>query len=218
MLGGAGDPARLLAADVGAGTGISARLLADRGPRVLAVEPNEAMRAAAAPHPRVTWRRGTAEATGLDAGSVDLIVSAQAFHWFREEEALREFHRVLRSGGRLALMWNRRDRSDAATRGYTDAVRAVHGDSAGESREFDAGVIHRGGWFAPATVLRWPHHQDLDREGLIGRATSASAVPREGPAHAELLRLLGDAYDLHRDSHGVFRLRYVTELYLAERR
>lgn len=53
ILAGLAPPATLEAADVGAGTGIASRLLGDRGVRVAAVEPNAAMRAAAAPHPRV---------------------------------------------------------------------------------------------------------------------------------------------------------------------
>src|SRR5262245_18241062 len=74
MLAGLSDPSRLIAADIGAGTGISALLLAERGVRVWAVEPNAEMRAAAAPHPHVTWQDGTAEATGLPPGSVDLVL------------------------------------------------------------------------------------------------------------------------------------------------
>src|SRR5688500_14656893 len=85
VLAGLGDPARLVAADVGAGTGISARLLADRGGRVDAVEPNTAMRAAAAPHAGVRWHGGRAQATGLPDASVDLVLCAQAYHWFDEE-------------------------------------------------------------------------------------------------------------------------------------
>ena len=53
ILEGVGPPATLVAADVGAGTGISARLLGDRGVRVLAIEPGVKMRGAAAAHPRV---------------------------------------------------------------------------------------------------------------------------------------------------------------------
>src|SRR5690606_36647496 len=101
ILGGLDAPIR--AADVGAGTGISARALAQRGVEVVAVEPNAAMRAAAAPHPRVTWREGTADDTGLPDGAVDLVLVAQAFHWFDPPGALREFHRILRPGGRLAI-------------------------------------------------------------------------------------------------------------------
>src|SRR5262245_30605191 len=61
---GLGAPPTLVAADVGAGTGISSRLLASRGARVIAIEPNAKMRAAAGPHPFVEWRDGRAEALG----------------------------------------------------------------------------------------------------------------------------------------------------------
>src|SRR5439155_1443196 len=108
--------AKLDAADVGAGTGIASRQLAAHGVRVLAVEPNAEMRAAAIRHPGIEWRAGTAEATGLDSGIVGLVLCAQAFHWFRAQHALAEFSRILRPGGRLALMWNSRDRADPLTR------------------------------------------------------------------------------------------------------
>src|SRR4051794_40656454 len=78
------------AADVGAGTGISARLLGDRGLRVMAVEPGEAMRRAAAPHPRVAWLAARAQAIALTTASVDLVLCAQAFHWFHSAEAIAE--------------------------------------------------------------------------------------------------------------------------------
>ena len=83
ILDGLGSPAEIVAADVGAGTGISARLLGDRGVRVLAVEPGDAMRAAAAPHANVTWTIGSAEATDLAPESLDLVLCAQSFHWFQ---------------------------------------------------------------------------------------------------------------------------------------
>ena len=122
ILDGLGPSDRVTAADVGAGTGISARLLGDRGVHVIAIEPGEAMRSAAAPHPRVTWTAGTAEATGLRSASVDLVLSAQSFHWFRAAGAIVEFGRILKSGGRLAIMWNRRSRTDPFTAGYRTAA------------------------------------------------------------------------------------------------
>src|SRR5438552_10165202 len=67
----------ITSADVGAGTGISARLLADRGVPVIAIEPNPEMRSAAGADSRIEWRDGTAEATGLPDSSVDLVLSAQ---------------------------------------------------------------------------------------------------------------------------------------------
>src|SRR3989442_3132520 len=90
ILSGLLDPGRLRVADIGAGTGICSRLLAERGVRLLAVEPNAEMRAAAEAHARIEWRAGEAEATGLAVASLDLVVCAQAFHWFRQPEALEE--------------------------------------------------------------------------------------------------------------------------------
>lgn len=218
ILRGVAEPSRLVAVDVGAGTGISARMLADRGTRVIAIEPNETMRLAASPHDRVEWRNGRAEETGLREGSVDLVLCAQAFHWFRQREALAEFHRVLRPGARLALLWNTRDRGDELTRGYTEAIRAVSGEHPAERREFDPDVIHRDGWFTPAALEMWPHQQQLDRAGLIGRALSASYVPREGPELETLTQLLTALFERHRDARGRVRLQYATKLYVARRR
>ncbi len=205
-------------ADVGAGTGIAARLLAARGARVIAIEPNAAMREAAEPHPRVEWREGTAEATGLGPGSVDLVLCAQAFHWFRQAEAIAEFHRVLRSGGRLAIMWNKRDHGDPLTLGYIEAIHAVNGEHPAEKRPFDPGVVHAAGGFTPAVLHLFPHAQRLDRAGLLGRATSASYVPREGPAFEALSRQLAELFERHRDADNRVTLRYRTEVWIAARR
>ena len=78
----------LIAADIGAGTGISSRLLADRGVRVIAIEPNAAMRQVAEAHPLVEFRHGSAEATKLPDKSVDLVTCFQAFHWFNNDKCL----------------------------------------------------------------------------------------------------------------------------------
>ncbi len=207
----------LIAADVGAGTGISARQLARRGVRVVAVEPNAAMRAAAEPHPLVVWREGTAEATGLAAEAVDLVLCAQAFHWFRQPEAIAEFRRVLCDGGRLALIWNEADRCDPCTRGCTEAIRAVNGDHPAEHHPFDAAVVHATGRFTPAVRHEFPHGQRLDRASLLGRARSSSHVAKEGPALTELARRLDDLFDAHRDAGGAVTLCYRTEVWIAAR-
>jgi SAM-dependent methyltransferase len=217
ILDGLPTPSSLIVADVGAGTGISARLLARRGARVLAVEPNAAMRQSSEPHPLVEWREATAEATGLDDASVDLVLCAQAFHWFRQEDALREFHRVLRPGGRLALLWNSRDRNDPLTLAFIVAIHAVNGEHPAERRELDTTLIHRGRLFTPARLLMFAQEQELDRSGLIGRATSASYVPREGDRFETLRRSLEHIHDRYRDANGRVRMRYVTKLYLADR-
>ena len=214
---GLAEPGAILAADVGAGTGIAARLLADRGARVVAIEPNAAMRESASPHDGVEWRAGTAEATGIAGSSVDLVVCAQAFHWFRAPAALEEFHRILRPGGRLALIWNSRDARDPLTRGYIEAIRAVGGEHPAERHELDPRVLDSR-WFGPARFEAFEHRQELDRAGLIGRALSASYVPKEGSAFAALRQLLDALFERHRDARGWVTLRYVTKLYRSIRR
>jgi SAM-dependent methyltransferase len=217
VLAGLGDPHALSAADVGAGTGISARLVAERGVRVVAIEPNAAMREAAAPNPLVEWRAGTGEATGLDPASVDLVLCAQAFHWFRQPEAIAEFHRVLRPDGRLALMWNNRSRTDALTVGYIDAIHAVDGEDPAELRPFDPDVVSATALFTPVELQTFDQTQELDRNGLIGRSTSASYVPREGPRHTRLVELLDALFERHRDERGRVVMRYVTHVFRASR-
>lgn len=218
MLDGLGDPARLTAADVGAGTGISARLLAARGVRVIAVEPNREMREAAAPDPRITWREGTGEATGLPDTSVGLVLCAQSFHWMRAPEAIPEFHRVLTPGGRLAMMWNNRDRSDPMTKGYIDAIHAVQGEHPVERAPFDPAALSAGGRFTPPRLVAVPNDQILNgREALLGRATSASYVPKSGERLTRLVALLDALHQRHRDARGRVRLQYVTHVYLSQR-
>jgi ubiquinone/menaquinone biosynthesis C-methylase UbiE len=100
------------AADIGAGTGIWTRMIFDAGiKRIVAVEPNEDMRNQGATDNqgrRIEWRKGSAEETGLDSGSFDLVSMASSFHWADFDLAVREFHRILRPGGRFAAIWNPR--------------------------------------------------------------------------------------------------------------
>ncbi len=96
------------ALDLGAGTGLASRSLAERGARVTAIEPDAPMReqAAALLAPLgVDVRDGRAEAIPAEDGAFDLVVAAQAAHWFHEPEAGREVRRVLRPGGAAAYVW-----------------------------------------------------------------------------------------------------------------
>ncbi len=117
--------------DVGAGTGISSRLMAGRSVPVIGIEPNDEMRGKAAAEllpgdvPRPEYRAGRSEATGLSDGCADAVLAAQAFHWFDAAAALREFHRILKPGGTVALMWNERDEADPFTAAFGDVIRTA---------------------------------------------------------------------------------------------
>ena len=204
-----------VAADIGAGTGISSRLLADRGVSVFAVEPNAAMRESADPHPGVTFVDGTAEATGLETASVDLVICAQAFHWFRPKEALAEFRRIVKPRGRFVFLVNERDNEDAAMRVYNAAIKTA------AERELSEGMrasvdeaLRAAGLTARAAVF--PYTQALSRDGLVGRARSASYVPKDGPGYDHLLRELDALWAAHHDENGRVTLGYRTFVWVVE--
>jgi SAM-dependent methyltransferase len=88
--------------DLGAGTGKLSQAVAGLGLDVVAVEPDDAMRAVI----RVDALAGTAEAIPLPDASVDAVLVGQAFHWFDAGRALPEMVRVLRPGGTIGLFWN----------------------------------------------------------------------------------------------------------------
>ena len=193
-LAGLGEPGRLVVADLGAGTGISSRLFAERGARVIALEPNAAMRAAATPHPRIEWRAGTAEETHLPDQSVDLVTACQAFHWFATPRALAEFARIARR--RAAILQYERDERDDFTKAYGDVVRAHARDDTEALRRAALDVF---AGFPGARVARaeFASKQRLDLAGLLGRASSASYLPDGGPELARLQADLRTAFERH---------------------
>src|SRR5262245_54252729 len=215
VLEGLGPAGTLVAADVGAGTGISSRLLAERGVRVIAVEPNRVMRDAAEPHPLVEYRDGTAEATGLADASIGLVVCAQAFHWFEPAAALAEFRRILCPAGRLALVWNERDDADALTAEYGRLVREASENHPAEQRTEAAAALKTTRLFQGLRCTTFRHQQRLDLSGLVGRALSSSYVPKSGPRRDALLAALTDAHTLFADGKGEVVMVYETLVYLA---
>ena len=99
-------------ADIGSGTGISAKPFLENGNTVLGIEPNELMREASRNYLKDFSNfmiiNGTAENTTLKDKSIDFIIAAQAFHWFETAKTLEEFRRILQEGGYVALIWNER--------------------------------------------------------------------------------------------------------------
>jgi SAM-dependent methyltransferase len=93
--------------DLGAGTGALTRLLVGRAQEVVAVEPDDRMRAVlaeAVPGARAVTGRG--EAIPLPDGSVDAVLASSSWHWMDLIPTLQEVGRVLVPGGVVSAMWS----------------------------------------------------------------------------------------------------------------
>jgi SAM-dependent methyltransferase len=95
-------PGRERAVDVGCGSGQAAVALAPHFEEVIGLDPSAAQVARAEPHPRVSYRVAPAEATGLPDACADLVVAAQAFHWFDQPRFQVELGRIARPGAVFA--------------------------------------------------------------------------------------------------------------------
>ncbi len=219
-------PATSVIADVGCGTGISTRLIrarARRDSRVIGIDPNEDMLAAAraANVDGIAYRHGSGEATGLDTAGVDVVVVAQAFHWFKADAALQEFHRILKPHSVLALIWNvRDDDDDDFTRAYSDTARRSMDDARAnglQTHELRSADPTVGGYFRDAQLRVFANPHRLTLEGLLGRARSASYFPREGnPLRVRLEDEIRALFTAHQRD-GKVTLMHRTEVTIAKR-
>ena len=157
--------------DLGAGTGKLTRSLVALGHRVRAVEPLPEMSAfLRASLPGVTVLEGGAEAIPLPDASADAVAVAQAFHWFDHEPALREIARVLRPGGRLALVWNTRDEREPWVAQLSEE--ALGSESI--ERSDVVAPLEESGLFGEVERETFPHAQRLDLPLLLDLVLSRS--------------------------------------------
>ncbi len=223
------NPTQIVAADIGAGTGIGSRLLADQGVRVMAIEPITAMSNAATAHPKIQFISGTAEQIPLATASVNLVTSFQAFHWFDFLPSLREFHRILTPNGRLALIWNFWDQKDHLSRHYTQLLYQMSSQAETVNlKKFETSfqslcyqLFWQGLWlpyFQNLKRYNFKFQQWLDRQGLIGLAQSQGFTPQSGEALQALNSQLSKLCDNFSNPQGLVRLVYDTRLYRADKR
>jgi SAM-dependent methyltransferase len=100
-----------VAVDLAAGTGLFTRALQARVTQVIAVEPDDRMRAVlAARSPGVQAVAGRGEVIPVPGASADGVFVSSAWHWLDPGQAVPEIARVLRDGGRLGVIWTDRDR------------------------------------------------------------------------------------------------------------
>ncbi len=167
-------------------------------------------------HPGFRSVKGTAEASALEAASVDMAMAGQAFHWFDIDRARIEFLRILKPGGCVALVWN--TRKTGATPFLVEYERLLQ-DLSVDYRQVD----HRNvtgeslaRFFRDFRKRTFPNAQEFDFEGLSGRLLSSSYAPLPGhPNFEPMMRELRRIFHQHQ-VNGVVRFEYDTELYFGQ--
>ena len=207
-------------ADVGSGTGIFTRLLLDQELSVFAIEPNANMRHAAeilfSGYPHFTSVDAPAERTGLADNSVDLITAAQAFHWFNNDATKAEFRRILKPGGKLALIWNKRKISQPFQHAY-DAILKTSVPEYGVVNHMNLSEADIAEFFdnGHMEVLRFDNSQQLTFSGLLGRLKSSSYCPAESSSqYPSLVAELATLFEKFA-VNDVIDFEYDTQLYLG---
>ena len=207
-------------ADIGSGTGLLSQLFLENGNHVLAVEPNDEMRGFAEKSlgrfTRFLSVSGTAENTGLEGASIDLVVVGQALHWFDCEASSREFARILKTNGHVCIVYNDRNTEDSFMKEYDQIVRKYARNRASVPTIDDPYLSK---FFKKGKYSKFllPNEQLLDLEGLLGRMTSASYMP--SPSDGDQFALLReDATRLFKayEKRGMVRMLYDTTVLLGK--
>jgi SAM-dependent methyltransferase len=209
-------------ADIGSGTGFLSELFLKNGNPVFGVEPNQEMREVGEEHlaaySRFTSINGSAEATTLADSAADFVTVGQAFHWFKPAPTRREFARILRPDGWVAIVWNDRTLSttgfavsyeDLLVRFGTDYSRVR--DSYPQPKDMRAFFGHEN-----FLTHELPNSQDFDLESLRGRLRSSSYVPAEGePKFAEMMAALDALFAAHQQDGRVV-MEFSTWVHLGQ--
>ncbi len=201
--------------ELGAGTGKLTEVLVGLGHDVHATDPDEQMLAVLQQRlPDVPTSVASAEAIPAPDWSYDVVVVAQAFHWFDHDRALPEIARVLKPGGRLAVVWNARDERIPWVR----KLGALIGNSA-ETRSNH--VLEETTVFGEVEETDFKHWQVVDSvsiQELVLSRSNVAVLDEAGRAakQAEVLAFY-DAYGRGMDG---MQLPYVTRCFrtvVAER-
>ena len=203
-------------ADIGSGTGILTKIFLDNGNQVYGVEPNKDMREAAEKHlqgfTNFSSLEGSAESTGLEENCIDLIIVGQAFHWFDVEEAKREFKRILKPNGNVALIWNNRGKAGKDFNSSYENFILKYGTDYREVKKNEGNVD----LFFNYQKETFYNFQELDFTRFKGRVLSSSYIPLvDKPIFPKMILELENLFNKHQ-RNGIIRIEYDTEVYLGK--
>lgn len=201
------DPVRVL--ELGAGAGQMTEALLRSGHDVVALDRSSDMLEQLAENLEVPVVRGVAERLPFHAGAFDVVVAAQSFHWFDPLRCLPEVARVLRTGGRLSLVWNTRDESVPWVRRLTSII-----DAEPDDLEEIAGSLPLSGLFDIPESSSFGFWQQLDLDSLLELVASRSSIAAKPPSERDaILQQVRALYDSHASGHNGLRMRYATRCF-----
>jgi SAM-dependent methyltransferase len=205
-------------ADIGSGTGFLSELFLKNGNRVYGIEPNKEMREAGeeylASYDSFGSIEAAAEATTLEDATIDFVTAGQAFHWFDQTAARREFARILKPEGWVVVMWNDREMNSAFATAYEDVL-VKFGTDYKVVRESYPEMAAMQEFFAGGSVQQRsvPNAQILDWDGLAGRLRSSSYAPLEGqPNYPPMMAALDELFRANQVD-GRVKMEYATHMY-----
>ena len=200
--------------ELGAGTGKLTREMVDQGHAVFATEKDPAMLALLQERvPEVSAKVAGAEEIPANDRSVDVVVAAQAFHWFDHERALPEIARVLRPGGHVALVWNSFDERIPWVRKLVEVLGRQHTTTS----ETSLPLLAESDLFGDVEAEKFAFWQDVTHDTLVDLAASrsyiASLPEAEREAKLDDVRAL---YDDYGRGHDGMQLPYVVHCFRAK--
>ena len=209
-------------ADIGSGTGISAKLFLENSCKVFGVEPNKEMREAGElflkDEKKFHSIDASAENTTLADHSIDFIVAGQAFHWFDAEKSKAEFKRILKPEGTVVLIWNdRRTDSTDFLKAYEDLLKMFGTDYMKVNhKNIDEKILDSFFGINKWKTFSVENFQDFTFEGLKGRLFSSSYVPAEDhPDSAFMVSVLKKIFTRYEEK-GSVRFEYDTRVFYGE--
>ncbi|PYS90358.1 MAG: class I SAM-dependent methyltransferase [Acidobacteria bacterium] len=208
-------------ADIGSGTGISSKPFLENGNVVYGVEPNAAMRAAAESYLNVfnNFRSisGTSENTGMPERSFDLVIAAQAFHWFEPESTRRELKRIAKPDAYVCLIWNERQLdSTPFLRDYEALLLKCANDYERVRHENIDETVLASFFEQDFQRATFANHQKLDFDGLKGRILSSSYMPNVGDPKFEPMENELKALFAKHAQGGKITILYDTNLFYTQ--
>jgi ubiquinone/menaquinone biosynthesis C-methylase UbiE len=213
--------------DIGAGTGISTRLLRnffDISVPIIGIEPGQDMITRAIAQSKsfdnICYIKGSASSLCFNHQTADLILVAQALQWFDRKEFYAESKRVLKSNGILAIIQNNRYWEESTF--LSDYESFLEKYSEGYSRHYRSFDIKQeleeseGFLFLDFHFSFWERR--ISKEEFLGMAKSSTKYNKAQKKHGEkyIEEKLSELIDRYIDSMGMLNVKYKSELFLAK--